>query len=415
MATLADTGNLYTANGPADFWHVISEPKPSDAEWAAAAEAAINALGLPELRSATDMGRLLAQTLGESQFGVNHWDLGPSKRLYYELKPFLPRAVTRLLRQVHGFRMQDSFLLRWPIEDRYARFQWEIMRHLLELTGKETLPFVHFWPHGLRFALVLTHDIETLDGQSKVRRVADLEERLGFRSSFNFVLERYRLDRELIRELDARGFEIGVHGLRHDGKLFHSEAEFMRRAERINGHLGELGAVGFRAPLTQRNPEWMQALEIEYDLSFFDTDPYEPIPGGTMCIWPFLCGRFVEMPYTLVQDYTLTEILRERNARLWLEKVDFIKGYCGMALVNTHPDYLRNDRTWQVYVQYLQEMKRGSEYWHALPREVARWWRARASGARPEELAGAVLSEARLSGSALVIEPRVVDRAHAAK
>ena len=32
----------------------------------------------------------------------------------------------------------------------------------------------------------------------------------------------------------------------------------------------------------------MQALEIEYDLSFFDTDPCEPIPGGTMSIWPFL-------------------------------------------------------------------------------------------------------------------------------
>ena len=73
----------------------------------------------------------------------------------------------------------------------------------------------------------------------------------------------------------------------------------------------EFGAVGFRAPLTIRNPEWMQALNIEYDLSFFDTDPFEPIPGGTMSIWPFFTGHFVELPYTLVQDYTLVSVLGE--------------------------------------------------------------------------------------------------------
>ena len=118
----------------------------------------------------------------------------------------------------------------------------------------------------------------------------------------------------------------------------------MRRAKRINAHLKELDAVGFRSPLTMRNPEWMQALEIEYDLSFFDTDPYEPMPGGTMSIWPFILGHFVELPYTLMQDYTLTAVLGETTPRLWLQKVDFIERYHGMALVNTHPDYLLNPR-----------------------------------------------------------------------
>lgn len=31
-----------------------------------------------------------------------------------------------------------------------------------------------------------------------------------------------------------------------------------------------------------RHPLWMQSLDIEYDLSFFDTDPYEPMAGGSM-------------------------------------------------------------------------------------------------------------------------------------
>jgi hypothetical protein len=163
---------------------------------------------------------------------------------------------------------------------------------------------------------VLTHDIKTAESQSHVRMVADLEEELGFRLSFNFVPKRYRLDYELMQELQVRGFEIGVHRLKHDGKLFSSQAEFIRRTEPINKYIEDFSAVGFRASITHRQPQWTQVLEIEYDLSFFDTDPYEPIPGGTMRIWPYRIGRFVELPYTHVQDYTLTAVLSERTTRL---------------------------------------------------------------------------------------------------
>jgi hypothetical protein len=240
---------------------------------------------------------------------------------------------------------------------------------------------------------VLTHDIETAPGQTHARVVADLDAQYGFRSSFNFVPERYPVDRGLMEELRARGFEIGVHGLKHDGKLFRSPAEFRRRAARINRYLKDFGAVGFRAPLTHRNPAWMQALEIEYDLSFFDTDPYEPMPGGTMSIWPFQLGRFVELPYTLVQDYTLTAVLKETTPRIWLEKVDFLERYAGLALLNTHPDYLRTPATERVYAQFLEAMSRRTQYWHALPKEVARWWRDRAQASSIDALPGATLGQ----------------------
>jgi peptidoglycan/xylan/chitin deacetylase (PgdA/CDA1 family) len=218
--------------------------------------------------------------------------------------------------------------------------------------------------------------------------LADLEEELGFRSSFNFVPEGYQVDGSLLEQLRRRGFEIGVHGLRHDGKDFWSKRVFEQRAIRINGYLREWDAVGFRAPFTHRNPEWMQLLEIEYDSSFFDTDPYESMPGGTMSIWPFFCGRFVELPYTLMQDHTLFEVFGE-TARPWLEKVDFIARWGGMALVNAHPDYLRVPARLAVYREFLgtvanqmkQAQNSGRHYcWHSLPREVARWWRRRCQG-----------------------------------
>jgi hypothetical protein len=407
LANLPNTEYLYEANTPAIFWRLMWRPGPSQVQWISAIEAAMEMLPPPALSAGVDVAHLLAQTLGEGQFGVDHWQLSPAKRLYYQLKPILPRKAIRTLRQIQRLPMRADFLLRWPIEDRYAGFQWEIMRQLLEITGRRAFPFIHFWPERHRFALVLTHDIETAEGQANVRMVADLEEGLGFCSSFNFVAERYRLEQGLMQELRGRGFEIGVHGLKHDGKLFSSQAEFSRRAARINKHLKEFGAVGFRAPLTHRQPEWMQELEVEYDLSFFDTDPYEPIPGGTMCIWPFMMGRFVELPYTLAQDYTLTAVLGETTPRVWLQKIAFIKDYCGMALVNTHPDYLKAPDVRRVYVEFLQEMRTMDDYWHALPRDVARWWKARAFAESMESLPGAVVSELRMSGKSLVIEPEV--------
>lgn len=185
--------------------------------------------------------------------------------------------------------------------------------------------------------------MEDAPGHAYVRQVADLEERLGFRSSFNFVAERYPIDHGLLAELRERGFEVGVHGLKHDGKLFSSRQVFEQRVQRINAYLHQWGAVGFRSPLTHRNPEWMQSLAIEYDSSFFDTDPYEVMPGGTMSMWPFFIGHFIELPYTLVQDHTLLVVRGERTPRLWLDKVRQIAHWQGMALLNTHPDYLRED------------------------------------------------------------------------
>jgi hypothetical protein len=134
----------------------------------------------------------------------------------------------------------------------------------------------------------------------------------------------------------------------------------------------------------------MQALDVEYDLSFFDTDPYEPIPGGTMSLWPFEIGRFMELPYTLVQDYTLTSVLKETSPRLWVEKVDFIEKHYGMALVNTHPDYLTDCTMRRVYTAFLKAMSERTGYWSALPQSVARWWRARRDAASLASLPGGV-------------------------
>lgn len=366
--------SLWSLNTPANFW--LCQEAVSSEEWQQAIVRALPALNIPEAPPNIDL--ILALTLGEGRFGASHWQLGMIKKLYYRLKPLIPRPIARELRKIYksdaGSAQQNFF----PVDERYCAFLWGVLREILLITGRNSMVIKNFWRGQNQFAFVLTHDVETGLGQGFVTAVADLEQSMGFRSSFNFVPERYSLNFTLMENLRQRGFEIGVHGLHHDGRLFDSQAQFARRAARINQYLKQWSAVGFRAPLTHRQPEWMQTLNIDYDLSFFDTDPYEPIPGGAMSVWPFFLGHFIELPYTLAQDYTLTAILAEKTPQLWLNKIQFLKKYHGLALVNSHPDYLKDPAAFKIYADFLAAMKSETNYWHALPRDVAQWWRQRA-------------------------------------
>ncbi len=371
--------NLWAQNSPDKFW--LCEPPITDQQWKEAICRAAPVLGVTE--GPTELEDLEYLSLGEGRFGPDHWKISPLLRLYYRLKPLIPRPVIRVLRRIQSRRCREKSTNCWPTDPRYVAFQWEVLQQLLLIRRESSITYRSFWPEGGRFAFILTHDVETARGQSMVREIADLEESNGFRSSFNFVLGDYPLDVGLMRELRQRGFEIGCHGLKHDGCLFNSKEGFMSSVALVNQAMHEHSMSGFRSPLTLRNPEWMQGLDIEYDASFFDTDPFEPIPGGSMSIWPFFLGRFVELPYTLAQDYTLATILGARTPDIWLEKTEFIRRNRGMALVITHPDYLKQGAMHSIYSEFLNAVKQLPDYWHALPREVAAWWRRRADPAFP--------------------------------
>jgi hypothetical protein len=370
-------------NTPWNMWQVL-HPAVRDEDWVGAAAEAMHTLaGLPIGSAHRPLADLLEAILIERQFGPDHWTLSRSKRIYYNMvRPVLPASFRPLLRRLLLAPQKEQMPIDWPIEDRYVRFQFEMLRHLLENSGHDCATHVGLWPEAKRHALVLTHDVESARGYGFVREVMELEERYGFRSSFNFVPEDYHVEPSLIGEMRERGFEVGVHGLKHDGSLFQSRRGFQTRALKINDYLKQWDAVGFRAPFTHRNPDWMQALDIEYDCSFFDTDPFETIPGGTMSIWPFMIGHFVELPYTLPQDHTLIATLGESSPRLWLEKVEFIEEHCGLAMMITHPDYLRDPLYMRIYEEFLAAMRTRTGYWHALPRTVARWWRSRLASGR---------------------------------
>ena len=243
------------------------------------------------------------------------------------------------------------------------------------------------WPDGKKFAFILTHDVETLGGQEKVKELAGIEIDLGFRSSFNFVPERYAVSTELRAWLRDHGFEVGVHDLNHDGNLYSSKKAFAKRSVRINEYLHEWRATGFRSGAMFHNLEWIGMLNIDYDGSTFDTDPFEPQPDGVGTIFPFCIKRdsgnpYVELPYTLAQDFTLFILFREKSIEVWKTKLDWIANAGGMALVNVHPDYIdfRGPRVgrelyhvqkYDQLLDYCNEKYKG-EFWNVIPGQLAR-------------------------------------------
>ena len=124
---------------------------------------------------------------------------------------------------------------------------------------------------------------------------------------------------------------------------------FDRHASGIRRCMEKWGVSGFRSPSMHRRLDWLHALNIEYDLSTFDTDPFEPQPDGVNTIFPFWIPHrdgttgYVEIPYTLPQDFTLFIILKENSIDIWKQKLDWVASHGGMALLNTHPDYMALD------------------------------------------------------------------------
>ena len=302
--------------------------------------------------------------------------LSLKNRLFYTIKPLIPRTIQIYLRRNIIRRKRGLYTDVWPIDKKAGRppDDW------------------HGWPDGKKFALVLTHDVEREKGQKKCYNLINLEKQLGFRSSFNLVPERYKVYPELRQYLKKSGFDVGVHGLRHDGKYYKSKKIFQERTVRINHYLKEWGSVGFSSPSMLRDLEWLHELNIEYDVSTFDTDPFEPQHDGVGSIFPFRVPHpsnnkgYVELPYTLPQDFTLFIIMREKNIALWKQKLDWIAEKGGMALLITHPDYMNFDGTdlgdeeypVKYYIEFLEYIKTKykEQYWHALPNEIARFWSA---------------------------------------
>ena len=281
------------------------------------------------------------------------------KKIYYNLaRPVMPLSIRHYL--------QDRALRRVTVKESF---------YLDELVsiGRDRIEEIEIYPEGKRAALVLTHDVDTQEGFDNIPEILLMEQDMGFRSSWNIVPYKYNIDQGIIDLIKYSGHEIGIHGYNHDGKLYYSEKIFNERVPLINDAIKKYGAKGFRSPMVHRNLKWLQKLDIEYDASCFDYDPYQPFPGGTGSIWPFKAGKFIELPYTLPQDHDLFYMMKRNDIEIWKKKAEWLIANRGMIMLITHPDYL-NGKNKEHYIDFLKWIKEKPGLWHALPKEIADYW-----------------------------------------
>ena len=303
------------------------------------------------------------------------------RHAYYFLRPAMPVAVRKHLQRLRLRGWDKLPFPRWPVD----RTVEEIVERLFVLALKahavERIPFIWFWPEGAPSCAILTHDVETLPGRNFCSPLMDLDDSVGIKSSFQIVPEgRYPVPTGFLDSIRERGFEINVHDVNHAGNLFANREVFFRHAAKINRYGREFPAAGFRSGALYRNPEWFEALDFSYDMSFPNVAHLDPQRGGCCTVLPFFIGRILELPLTATQDYSLFHILNNYSLDLWIRQIALITEKHGLVSFIVHPDYVIEKRareTYQALLDYLTQLRADGRLWIALPGQVDQWWRER--------------------------------------
>jgi hypothetical protein len=303
------------------------------------------------------------------------------RKTYYVVRPSLSVGVRKHFQRFHLRERRKVEFPSWPIDKTVDNLCAELMSLSVQANGNQRIPFVWFWPNEYQGCVLMTHDVEHERGRAFCDGLMDLDDRYAIRSSFQVIPEeRYAVTDAFLEGIRARGFELNVHDLNHDGELFDSRELFLERANKINDYAREWGAEGFRSGGMYRNAEWTEAFQFDYDMSFPNAAHLEPKRGGCCTVMPYFVGRLVEIPLTATQDYSLFHILGKYSIDLWKDELDSIGSSHGLASFIVHPDYVIEARARVVYenlLRHLSDLCSRKNLWQPFPRDVARWWRER--------------------------------------
>jgi hypothetical protein len=304
-----------------------------------------------------------------------------ARRIYYAARPLMGVGLRKHLQKAHLNGWHRIAFPHWPVDLSVEKLMEASMTLALEASGAERLPFIWFWPDGASACGLMTHDIEGQAGLNFCDALMDLDDAHALKSAFQLIPEGHEDTWQRTAErMRRRGFEVNLHDLNHDGRLFADRDEFLARARRINGYARRFDCEGFRSGAMYREQDWFGAFEFAYDMSVPNAAHLEPQRGGCCTVMPYFVGDVLELPLTTTQDYSLFHILNDYSIDLWHEQISLITGRHGLISLITHPDYLDGPRERHVYrtlLRHLAEVREREGVWFALPGQVNRWWRNR--------------------------------------
>lgn len=90
------------------------------------------------------------------------------------------------------------------------------------------------------------------------------------------------------------------------------------------------------------------------------------------------------------QDFTLYILMQEKDVSILKNKLDWIAEKGGMALINSHPDYMHfgsgalgpeeyHSAFYREFVEYALKKYKG-RFWRTLPREIAKFAKSKPLG-----------------------------------
>jgi peptidoglycan/xylan/chitin deacetylase (PgdA/CDA1 family) len=334
------------------------------------------------VRIAFDLDATLAAIRGESY---------PGAELARPIVSRLPFDYTKL---PMAMITAAAGLLRRPIDlaalPPYPSYPLDFSADLVAgLAGGDLVAAPVTWPRGKKYAVAVTHDVDTawvFEHARWLRGCAEIEEACGIRSAWYVVptASRSRPAREQLAWLVDRGHEIGVHGFEHDAGLPEwPEDRLTETLTRSRAALADYlaGPPGYRAPWLSRSETMYRALSAAgylYDSSAPSADFQRGnrlSNNGCGTLFPFRRAGVLVLPITIPQD-SMAACTGRSPQGFWdwaWELVERVKARGGLAVLTTHlqPHHSANAEMEAGYRSLLSRVAEDSDAWLARPRDVA--------------------------------------------
>jgi peptidoglycan/xylan/chitin deacetylase (PgdA/CDA1 family) len=290
------------------------------------------------------------------------------------LSCLIPAYLRRHFKRLYYLLLKgsDTGFPSWPVEK-----SLELVRFVLARSQNKKNKIS--WPENKKFALALTHDVDSKKGISNIDRLLEVEKSYNVTSTWFIVSRQLFRNTNFIDRLMNERHEIGLHGIRHsytdtDGirqDLLNSEDIFRR-----------FNIKGFRAPFLTRSAKLFRALKglFHYDSSVPDAALLSPQPyrTGSCCIFPYKVAGLLELPITLPLDSSLI-FLGYRDMRildLWMRKIEWIRQVGGIAVLDTHPEphFSGSKEMVRLYDKFLNRLLKDDSAWVVNLSEIAKFW-----------------------------------------